>query len=85
MKFSHWQEVESKIFLSGFFESRTPTRPVLTVTSTQLELALLRVLFRHKALLKLGSVIMFIIVSIFSVYLGGNSGYGINRLLHAIR
>ncbi len=43
-----------------------------------------RLPFFHKALLKLGISIMFIIVSIFSGFLCGNSGDEIDRFLHVI-
>ena len=47
--------------------------PLAVATSTQLVCPALRLLLRHEALLKLGIAIMFVIVSIFSIYLGGNN------------
>jgi hypothetical protein len=45
----------------------------LVATSMQSELMVLRLLFFHEALLKLGVAVMLVIVSIFSFYLSSNS------------
>lgn len=58
--------------------------PLAVATSTQLLAPPLRLPFLHRALLKVGIVIMFKIVSIFFVRLGGNNGYKFSRFLRVI-
>jgi hypothetical protein len=65
-------------------ESRIPMSPLAVAISTQLLVPPLRPLFLHRAFLKVGVVIIFLIVSTFFVRLGGNNGYQLSRFLRVI-